>query len=365
MPDHSAKSIAIVVNKSDASLSNGQKTFNRLIKHIEQKRQQLAAWDAVAANYQHKYTAEMLPQQRRFLDLSAKMVLRLDRAHREMRLTGSERRKLSQVIIHLLAKLPDLRDDAELKSIYNLHSGSDYEVDLHSDLQTTRAMVEEMMGVELDDDFDFSSPEEVMQQASAKLRDIREQEAAAREARQSKRKKTAKQLARVVAQEAEEKDISDAIREVFRKLASALHPDREQDPVERERKNQLMQKANKAYASRNLLQLLELQLELEHIDPAALAQLSDDRLKRYNGILKDQLAELDMELVHVENRFIMRFQVEANPFQPLNSHTVLRQLDIEVKNKRHTVAAMEHDLASFDDINAVKAFLRSLKRLAR
>jgi hypothetical protein len=365
MHDHPAKSIAIVVSKSDASLSKGQKAFNRLIKQIEQKRQQLAAWEAVATTYQHKYTAEMLPQQQRVADLSSQMVHRLDRAHSEMRLTSSERNLLSKVIIHLLAKLPDLNENAELKAIYNRHSGSDYDADLQSDLQTTREMVEEMMGVELGDEIDFSSAEELMHQAATKLREIQEQEAVARDARQSKRKKTAKQLARDAAQAAEAKDISDAIREVYRKLASALHPDREPDPVERERKNQLMQKANQAYASRNLLQLLELQLELEHIDPAALAQLSEARLKRYNGILKDQLAELDMELMHVENQFIARFQIDANPFQSLNSQLVLHQLDIAVKQKRYAVADMERDLAAFDDINAVKAFLRSLKRRVR
>lgn len=365
MSDRYAKPVAIVANKSDTQLSKGQKAFNKLIRQIEQKRQQLAAWEAVSPSYQTKYTEEMLPQQQRFLDVSSKMVLRLDRGHREMRLTAGERRTLSRVIFSLLAQMPNVREDAELKAIYNRHSDSDYDADLQSELQTTREMVEEMMGIELDDDIDFSSPEEVMQKAAAKLRDIQAQEAAARDVRQSKRKKSPKQLAREVAQEAEEKDISDAIREVYRKLASALHPDREPDPVERERKNQLMQKVNKAYANRNLLQLLELQLELEHIDPAALAQLSEDRLKRYNGILKEQVAELEMELVHVENRFIVRFQIEANPFQPLSPHTVLRQLDIEVKKKRYTVADMERDLAAFEDILAVKAFLRTLKRAAQ
>lgn len=58
------------------------------------------------------------------------------------------------------------------------------------------------------------------------------------------RKKTAKQLARDAQREAEEKQMSQSIREVYRKLASALHPDREPDPVERQRKTELMQRAN-------------------------------------------------------------------------------------------------------------------------
>jgi hypothetical protein len=72
-----------------------------------------------------------------------------------------------------------------------------------------------------------------------------------------------------------------------------LHPDRETDPQERERKNALMQRVNQAYSKNSLLQLLELQLELEHIDQSAINNLSEDRLKHYNKILKEQVKELD------------------------------------------------------------------------
>ncbi|CAL1242028.1 hypothetical protein [Candidatus Methylocalor cossyra] len=51
-----------------------------------------------------------------------------------------------------------------------------------------------------------------------------------------------------------------------------------------------MQQANEAYERGNLLELLELlelQLQLEYIDPAHLANLSADRLKHYIQILKD------------------------------------------------------------------------------
>ena len=57
-----------------------------------------------------------------------------------------------------------------------------------------------------------------------------------------------------------------AVREIFRKLASALHPDRETDPGERARKTALMQRANVAYAANDLLGLLELQFEVDQID---------------------------------------------------------------------------------------------------
>lgn len=142
-----------------------------------------------------------------------------------------------------------------------------------------------------------------------------------------------------------------------------MHPDREPDPVERERKNALMQKLNKAYDSGNLLQLLELQLELEQIDPGALARLSEDKLKRYNGILRDQVQELDMELLYVAQDFKYRFGVEF--FRKPTPAIVLRDLDIEISERTRDARAMQRDLRSLHELNALKAFLRAVRQAER
>jgi hypothetical protein len=357
------KAVSIAVTGKSATLSKSQKTFNKLIKQIEQKRQQLAVWEATIPRYQKKHVEEMVPLTDSIYAMQTRMVQCLDKAHGKKGLTRSEKRTLAELIVSLASQLPGLRENVELQAIYNKHSGTDFESDLAMDMQMTKEMLEEMMGIELGDDINLDSPEDFMRQAQAKLAEKQELDAAADEARDAKRKKTAKQVAREAAQEAEEKDISESIREVYRKLASALHPDREPDPEERERKNALMQRANKAYDSRNLLQLLELQLELEHIDPAALAQLSEDRLKRYNVILKDQVHELEMELIHVESDFMARFRIEI--YQSTKPEAMLRQLDVDLIEKRHGLRDMERDLAAFEDINAVKSFLRTMRRAAR
>src|SRR5690349_234103 len=79
------------------------------------------------------------------------------------------------------------------------------------------------------------------------------------------------------------------LREIYRKLASAVHPDREADAERRAEKNELMQKINRAYATNDLLTLLEAQLRLEQIDPEHVTKLSGERLKHYNKLLSEQL----------------------------------------------------------------------------
>ena len=105
------------------------------------------------------------------------------------------------------------------------------------------------------------------------------------------------------------------MREVYRKLASAMHPDRETDPDERERKTVLMQRVNHAYGQRNLLELLQLQLELEHIDASTLNTLTADRLKHYNRVLTEQLDELKQEVFDQEQGFKLQFNLD--PFDKL------------------------------------------------
>ena len=73
-------------------------------------------------------------------------------------------------------------------------------------------------------------------------------------------------MAQEVRQQELVQDASRSLRAVYRQLASALHPDREQDERERQRKTRLMQRVNVAYGKQDLLQLLTLQLEIEQID---------------------------------------------------------------------------------------------------
>lgn len=358
-----AKTVAISTTREQNTLSKGQKTFNSLIKQIEQKRVRLAAWEAAGPRYQKKYTEELLPMVEAAELLQVRMVHRLDWASSEKGLTRTERRMLAEVIVELAGQLAAKRNDAELKAIYNKYSDSDFDAEEAAEIQGLRSMLEGELGVDLGDDLDFGSPEEIIQRAQARMQEQQAQREADQQARQAKRKKSAKQLAREAQEQAEAQEISQSIREVYRKLVSALHPDREPDPEERQRKNALMQKANKAYDSRNLLQLLELQLELEHIDQAAINKLGEDRLRHYNKILKEQLAELDMEILRVESAF--RFRFDISDYSRMSPATIVAELDTDLRHLRHANLDLEKDLAAFEDVKRVKLWLKEIRRQAR
>ena len=357
--------MSIAADRGSSHLSKGQKVFNTLIKQIEKKRTRLAAWEQVIPPYQRQYISDFMPLVDALAALRIKLVHCLDRAYGQTGLTKPERRTIANLIAELAGELAAARNDLEMKALYNQYSQSDFDREEAVDLNGMKSALEGVLGVELGDD-DVGSPDDLLARAHAKIQERQTQFEAdqqARESRRAQRTRSAKQIAYEAKQQAEDKQLSQSIRELYRKLASALHPDRETDPQERDRKTVLMQRVNQAYDKNNLLQLLELQLELEHIDQSALNNLSEDRLKHYNQILKDQLAELDLELDAVVGRF--RAQFGLSPFDTVNPSTILRDLAEEIVSFQYANRDLERELVVFDDVKTIKAWLKQMKRQAR
>jgi hypothetical protein len=362
MTRNHVKTVSVAAGHDRPALSKGQRAFNALIKQIENRRAWLAAWEIAIPPYQRKYASELVPLVEGAVDLRVQLVQGLDRACDHRGLTKSERRTIAGVIVDLAGELVAARDDAQMKVIYNKHSQSDYDSEEAAGLEGLKSVFEDMLGLELGDDLDLNSPEEILERAREQVRERQEQEDAERQARterRAKRKKSAKQLAREAQQLADEQQLRQSIREIYRKLASAIHPDRETDPREHARKTTLMQRANQAYEKNNLLQLLELQLELEHIDQSAINNISEHRLKHYNKILKEQLIDLDHEIMRVEDSF--RAQFGLDPFDDLSPQTIIRDLAVEIVSARRTIRALKKDLLAIEDIKTLKAWLKALR----
>ena len=334
-PPGKSLSITNKANKTNkAQLSKSQKTFNTLIRQIEQGRATLEAWEITIPRYQQKYTNELQPLLDQTQELDIQFMHGLDQAHDLKGLTKNERRKIAARIIEISEEVLAERDDPAIKANYNKYSECD--------------------------DVDLAAPD-FAEQTAARLhqKQIAEEKAhEATQAAEAKRKKSPKQLAREAREQADEQQLKQSIREIYRKLASALHPDREPDAAERERKTLLMQKVNQAYDKNNLLLLLELQLELEQIDQAHIDNVGEDRLKHYNKILREQLDELHHEILRVESGFMAQFMF--NPFDQLNSHTILKSLDANIADTRLDIRDMKRDLLAFADLKKLKAWLKTI-----
>jgi hypothetical protein len=352
-----SKLVHIAQKKSPKDLSKGQKQFKALIKKIDAKRKEWRAWQAVLPAYEKKYAAEFVPLDDLFRERQGDMLVLLDRWHGDKVFTKAERKKILHLIAMLIDDLSGHDDRPELKAIFDKYLGKR---DIEAEQDVARAMIKDMFGLDIEGHIDPDDPEALLDMMKQAQQRKDEQDAApAGGAAHTERKKSASQIAREAREDAANKEASFSVREVYRKLASSLHPDREPDPAERARKTDLMQRANVAYDKGDLLQLLELQLEVEHIDEKAINNIAEDKLKHYNRILKEQLEELALETETAILAFSMRFGVDIEYVPPPDFLMVgLGEQIIDLKVKLEGITA---DVSSFADPKKVKSFLKDVR----
>lgn len=349
--DKTASKLSIAPNTATKKLSAAQRKFNGLIKKIAEQREILKAWETAVPLYMERWHTEFEPLIDSYHECSLEFLHLLDRLSEQIKLSKTDRHTLSQEICELAESLMGV-DDEGVKALHNKHSGRDFDADQREEDELFAQGLEEIFGVDLSD-VDVGSPDAIAE----KLHEQLQTEQMAHEP------KSKKKSARQIRKENEATQASQSVREVYRKLASALHPDRESDPVERERKTALMQRVNHAYSERNLLDLLHLQLEVEHIDADAIATLSNERLKHFNRILTEQHEELLQEQLGHEQLFKHQFAID--PFDNVTPRTLkgkcqyqLHQLILDIKDMKDKIQALQ-------DPKALKAWLKEQRELRK
>ncbi|APG03531.1 hypothetical protein BJI69_06140 [Luteibacter rhizovicinus DSM 16549] len=341
--------------------SKGQASFSALIGHIEKRRAALAEWETFDADFRRKYNDEFVLLWQGYDAVRIRLIHRLDQSHDTRGLTKGERQTIAELISQFAADVLASVAEPDIAEIHRRYNGSAGETQVAHAVEA-RDEVPVASTIEVPDEAEPGSPDDVLRHIQEQLDQEEARERLRREAREAhhaKRKKTPKRTATEERARLEQAEIHLSIREVYRKLASALHPDRERDPVEQQRKAALMQRVNQAYANKSLLDLLELQLELEHIDQAALENIGEDRLRRWNVILKEQLHGLDQELAEIEMDYRRRFGM--SPATAVSPKTVKRALTTNITHVRESIRAFEHDLRAFDDVERLKAWLKDMR----
>jgi hypothetical protein len=289
------------------------------------------------------------------------MLLLLDQAFGHRLLGKREKEKVASLICVLAEDFLDSEDDDEVSAIYEKYSDdSELEDDDDEDESALfKAMLEEMLGGPLGDDIDTSSPEALHAALRSKLAEETQRVEQAAQERDAKRKKPAKLSAREERAQAEAQRLKQSVRDIYRKLASALHPDRETDKAEHARKTSLMQRVNVAYAANDLLGLLELQLEVEQLDQAGLDSMDEERILQFNKILNGQLAELKHENDELEFGLLVDFSMPMyTKMTPQEMISILHERKQEMQAE---VDQLTQDLVAFQDIKQLKAWLKTYK----
>ena len=343
--------------RSAKPLSRAQKQFNTLSKKVDKLRTRLREWQNEFSLYHQKNLLEYNKLSETYNLHRMEFLQLLDRAFDSKAFKKHEKNKLKDIITNICDELMGEQPTDAVRALHDKYSDFSVEEKNQAATEMMRSMAEDLFGLDIDDDVDIHSPEDLFAHLDGKLREEEERLQQQKETR-GRRKPTAKQLDKEARQKAEQQQVHKSLQTVYRKLAADLHPDREPDAAERERKTELMQRANIAYNKKDLLQLLELQLEIEQIDPEHINAISDQHLQHYIKILKEQCRELEQaigdELLRYGPEFAMSF-MHGTPKQAMS------EMAQDLVDLRHRLEVLQADLPSLQDLAQLKNWLRDYR----
>jgi PIN domain nuclease of toxin-antitoxin system len=353
--------LQISSHQSGATLTPAQKRFNTLIRQIEQARQTLKAWHENVVAYRQAHIQVLRPIEIELMAQRRQWVLALDGLLAQRNWTKAERGTMRELLRDAAEQVLLAADDedTEMKALFDKHAEVDFDTEQREMMLMMKGLTEAMTGLDLGDAEEIDSEKELFARVEQGLRERAQTQQAQHEARPARRRKSAAQQKR----EAEAQQATRSVREIYRQLASALHPDRETDAQQRAEKTALMQKVNQAYAANDLLALLELQLQIEQIDSSHIANASAERLKHYNKVLAEQLTELRREIEGVELGFSMEFGLSHD--RALNPRRLGELLEQTSREWQIELRVQQHDLRMLNDVAATKRWLKRQKQLLR
>ncbi len=292
------KAIQLLAEKSDQTLSPERKKFNTLSKQIAKARKQHVNWQTQLPLFRVECANTLGPVRQDYVKVRRDIAFALGRVLDHVKLSEDMREDLTDCLIVSIQMLTEDRPmDDELKALFDKHSSVSFDEVTKAQAQMAHSFVSEFTGQSVEEHGEDESIDDYLDRMHAQLQ---EKIALEKEKHKSKKSSKTKTEPTKPSPASEEVIAQNLLKDVFRKLVSALHPDREQDPKERTRKTALMQQVNQAYANNELLTLLELQLDIEQIDQVDLQDLAVEKLRAYNKLLASQLknvrAETQVEL---------------------------------------------------------------------
>lgn len=346
------------------------KRFKGLLAKIDKARERLASWQQQLPLFAQMHAERVDPVLEKLHVSRRAWAFELEAVLAAQRWSKVDAASIGQMICELAGALLDSREepDAELKDLYNRHADIDFDSEEQQHLDSMKLMLEKMGGVELGD-APVESVEDLMRRAHEQLAG-QMQEGQENEARHSAPKRPAKPARKTAAQKRAEEDasrISQTVREVYRKLASALHPDRvaaDAPQAERESATALMQRVNSAYEAGDLLALLTIQLQIEQVDIHHAAGIAAEQVRHFNKVLTEQLRELELEIYERQHAFCASYGLMTA--QRIDPRKLGMLLDDEMRDIASAQARIDHDRRTLrGDPALAKRFLKRWRQEQR
>lgn len=349
-----AQSVVVIEESLSQPLSAAQRKYNATLDKIEKQKAALEQWQQAHEACQRQVAGKFEPLRQQLVDEQIKLLRLFDQHLISSKLTKNQRSKLTQIILILCEQLRDETDHEQVHAIYQRYVPE--EASLTDEEQAEmdaalRSAFEDAFGFSLDDSVDINDPDMMAQHLFEQQQAYQAQHQA-----QRARKKTAKQLEKEAKEKAEAESAQASIQAIYRQLVKALHPDREADADERARKTQLMQAVTVAYEEKNLIKLLELQLQETQVSQQ-LHQLNDDKIQCFIKLLEQQWQQLKAETQQIEQRYKMMLGMAH--FDRLTPKKLQSYLKEDIARLEQQLYQTREDRRNFEqDLDYFKAWLK-------
>lgn len=341
---NSRPNIAIKKVAGDAA-SPHQKTFNRLIKKVQDLQKQQ---DKVACELDEAlqfYYATVHPDE---LVLLQHLIERINIAYAFYKtakgFSKNELEIFKSWLKDQVAQVCSMHKDNNLpttiKDIFKDLHGAGYDDCFAQEVEDFKENFQEYFKDFFDEDIDLSdvdfagSQEDITRNIFMKIGKT----ASALQEKSRQAPKTKKQIEKASKAQALAQIQTKSLHSIYKRLARVLHPDLEQDIEKRILKEELMKQLTVAYKKEDLYALLKIETEWMNHSVDKMHSHDDNEIKIYNAILKDQIKELEMTnnmlLMHPRYMSIQGFyRYGFNGLSTLQQqHTALKQLIQEVQD---------------------------------
>ncbi len=318
------------VEQDTAPDSLEQVEFDLLIEQGKTLSAKLEALKVLIDQHRRLYNSTVPVLQKKQDSLRRAMVLWLDQRLKGDGLTARQERLIRRLICSIGMEFA-LAGDRVMRALHDVHSEESLADIERAQAAEAQAYLKEAMGEEFGEDKVFENLDDVLHAKFDFMRKEAEARARNREARRAKKKK----MSPADLQAAE--DVESALRSLYRKLASALHPDRESDEEARAHKTKLMSEANTAYERRDLLALLELQTKAQLPEATLTSALARKKLAALTNLMRERLTAIHREIRDLELQATSEFVLPASMMiheTSLKHHLNSRKRDMLLELRR-------------------------------
>ena len=375
----------LIWQSSASGFTKAQKDFNDALNKHKQAIQRVQEIESYIEIANEAYYQQIIPELQKQKELEKKRLEMMSVIFLEdlVKLSKQQKEQLRQLILE--TSFEKLKEDRE------------FYFDLIKQLETTaernqrialkqkaERQLKQQFGMDVDIDelnkTSFSSEEE-RQQHQEKFKEFFEkyhqQQAGGHTdffsefENQRERKKSKAQQEKEKKLAEAEKLLNTDINKLFKDLAKLIHPDREQDPILRDKKEALMKELSNARDNMNIAEILRIKMLVDELIPNNQSVLSfnDSTIKRFVSIIKTKIQELENTIAQ---KLYAHPLLEDLNLRHLTTEAVKKYISKEIKHRKHLTNSCEIEIDEllnnpkyikaiiddYSDINGLEPFWR-------